>query len=56
MITSIGQVWIPKLQRAQWCVRWKTESMPASAFWYYDTEAEAKAVEQALKEVPKLKP
>ena len=27
----------------EWCVQWQTHIMRAPAFWYYNTEAEARA-------------
>jgi len=32
----------------QWVVMWQTPSMPAPAFWYYDTRQEAQAVVERL--------
>jgi hypothetical protein len=27
----------------KWVLQWQSESMPAAAFWYYDTKEEAEA-------------
>ncbi len=31
-----------------WCLNWRTPIMPASAFWYFATEAEADAAGNEL--------
>lgn len=48
-----GRRWRYMDPGARWCVAWRTEAMPASAFWYYRTKAEALAVAASIRrEVP----
>ena len=37
-----------------WCLQWQTLSMPAPAFWYYNSEEDAKEVNLRLQRTAKL--
>ena len=37
-----------KPKEGEWVLQWRSGTMPAPAFWYYNSEAEAKADEAKL--------
>ena len=40
-ITKIGRTGNDHQDDRPWCLRWQTSAMPAPAFWYYETRAQA---------------
>lgn len=43
-------------RKGEWVVVWQTGIMPAPAFWYYKTKAEAKAAAKKIRGNPKPNP
>jgi len=36
-------------KKGEWVLQWRSESMPAPAFWYFESKAEAEAARERMK-------